>query len=108
MFSCKAIIMGLANGFCTGHAHYVKNKDQRFWQPRPQGHLVFQYGGARREDPGTQQPKRSPKSFFHGPWLVDGFRSEINKQEGVAWDSSWKPNKLNPSAEIFVDTHMQN
>ena len=24
-------------------------------QPRPQGLLAFQYGGGRREDPGTQQ-----------------------------------------------------
>ena len=26
-------------------------------QPRPQGLLVFQYGGGRREDPGTQRTK---------------------------------------------------
>ena len=27
-------------------------------QPRPQGLLAFQYGGSRREDPGTQQKSR--------------------------------------------------
>ena len=27
-------------------------------QPRPQGLLAFQYGGGRREDPGTQQKSR--------------------------------------------------
>ena len=27
-------------------------------QPRPQGLLAFQYGGDRREDPGTQQKSR--------------------------------------------------
>ena len=26
-------------------------------QPRPQGLLAFQYGGGRREDPGTQRTK---------------------------------------------------
>ena len=29
-----------------------------FSQPRPQGLLAFQYGGGRREDPGTQQKSR--------------------------------------------------
>ena len=33
-------------------------------QPRPQGRLVFQYDGGRREDPGTQQ--RSRDQFVHG------------------------------------------
>ena len=28
------------------------------FQPRPQGLLAFQYGGGRREDPGTQQKSR--------------------------------------------------
>ena len=27
-------------------------------QPRPQGILAFQYGGGRREDPGTQRKSR--------------------------------------------------
>ena len=27
-------------------------------QPRPKGLLAFQYGGGRREDPGTQQKSR--------------------------------------------------
>ena len=27
-------------------------------QPRPQGLLAFQYGGGRREDPGTEQKSR--------------------------------------------------
>ena len=29
----------------------------RWHQPRPQGLLAFQYGGGRREDPGTQRAK---------------------------------------------------
>ena len=35
-------------------------------QPRPQGLLAFQYGGGRREDPGTQQKSRD--RFVHGEW----------------------------------------
>ena len=30
---------------------------QQLLQPRPQGLLAFQYGGGRREDPGTQRTK---------------------------------------------------
>ena len=33
--------------------HTLKTKSQ----PRPQGLLTFQYGGGRREDPGTQRTK---------------------------------------------------
>ena len=35
-------------------------------QPRPQGLLAFQYGGGRREDPGTQQKSRD--WFVLGEW----------------------------------------
>ena len=31
--------------------------DKGHAQPRPQGLLAFQYGGGRREDPGTQRTK---------------------------------------------------
>ena len=37
-----------------------------YFQPRPQGLLAFQYGGGRREDPGTQQKSRD--RFVHGEW----------------------------------------
>ena len=37
-------------------------------QPRPQGLLAFQYGGGRREDPGTQQKSRD--RFVHGEWKI--------------------------------------
>ena len=37
-------------------------------QPRPQGRLVFQYDGGRREDPGTQQ--RSRDQFVHGEKIL--------------------------------------
>ena len=37
-----------------------------FSQPRPQGLLAFQYGGGRREDPGTQQKSRD--WFVHEEW----------------------------------------
>ena len=33
------------------------NKSKHRRQPRPQGLLAFQYGGGRREDPGTQRTK---------------------------------------------------
>ena len=34
--------------------------------PGAQGLLVFQYGGCKREDPGTQQKSRD--RFVHGEW----------------------------------------
>ena len=36
---------------------------EEFIKPRPQGLLAFQYGGGRREDPGTQQNSRD--RFVH-------------------------------------------
>ena len=36
----------------------AKRKQLASSQPRPQGLLAFQYGGDRREDPGTQQKSR--------------------------------------------------
>ena len=38
------------------------------FQPRPQGLLAFQYGGGRREDPGTQRTKTI--SDWCIPWCV--------------------------------------
>ena len=35
----------------------VSTENSVFYQPRPQGLLAFQYGGGRREDPGTQRTK---------------------------------------------------
>ena len=35
-------------------------------QPRPHGLFAFQYGGSRREDPGTQQKSRD--RIVHGEW----------------------------------------
>ena len=40
----------------------------RWSQPRPQGLLAFQYGGGRREDPGTQRTKTIADWCI--PWCV--------------------------------------
>ena len=40
----------------------------RATQPRPQGLLAFQYGGGRREDPGTQRTKTIADWCI--PWCV--------------------------------------
>ena len=45
---------------------FLADKFKILKQPRPQGLLAFQYGGGRREDPGTQQKSRD--RFVHGEW----------------------------------------
>ena len=54
---------GFFNKYCLKEQYPVTAHapDFDFWtgcrQPRPQGLLAFQYGGGRREDPGTQRTK---------------------------------------------------
>ena len=63
-------------------------------QPRPQGLLAFQYGGGRREDPGTQQKSRD--RFVHGEWkfIQNGGQDKEWEDLGTSsWDW-WKANKM--------------
>ena len=56
-------------------------------QPRPQGLLAFQYGGGRREDPGTQQKSRD--WFVHGEWkfIQNGGQAKEWEDLGTrSWD----------------------
>ena len=56
-------------------------------QPRPQGLLAFQYGGGRREDPGTQQKSRD--WFVHGEWKFIQNGGQVKEWEDLgtrSWD----------------------
>ena len=56
-------------------------------QPRSQGLLAFQYGGGRREDPGTQQKSRD--WFVHGEWKFIQNGGQIKEWEDLgtrSWD----------------------
>ena len=69
-------------------------------QPRPQGLLAFQYGGGRREDPGTQQKSRD--WFVHGEWKFVQNGGEDKEWEDLGtrtWDW-WKTNKMAAKANL--------
>ena len=61
-----------------------------FFQPRPQGLLAFQYGGGRREDPGTQQKSR--EWFVHGEWKFIQNGGQAKEWEDLG-TRSWHPVK---------------
>ena len=63
-------------------------------QPRLHGLLAFQYGGSRREDPGTQQKSRD--RFAHGErkFIQNGGQDKEWEDLGTrSWDW-WKTNKM--------------
>ena len=48
----------VAQAFLSSPRAGLNRSGNSLFQPRPQGLLAFQYGGSRREDPGTQQKSR--------------------------------------------------
>ena len=76
-------------------------------QPRPQGLLAFQYGGDRREDPGTQQKSRD--WFVHGEWkfIQNGGQDKEWEDLGTrSWD--WrKTNKMAAKANAREAKNMK-
>ena len=76
-------------------------------QPRLQGLLAFQYGGGRREDPGTQQKSRD--WFVHGEWkfIQNGGKDKDWEDLGTrSWD--WrKTNKMAAKANAREAKNMK-
>ena len=56
-------------------------------QPRPHGVLAFQYGGGRREDPGTQRTKTIADWCI--PWCVHTCRAVIGCHSFLSKQTWW-------------------
>ena len=91
--------IGAAGSYCMDQSYFRillllvrKSKQSGFFkseksQPRPQGLLAIQYGGGRREDPGTQQKSRD--WFVHGEWkfIQNGGQAKEWEDLGTrSWD----------------------